>query len=111
MKDQTVLEILRHRPRLCTPQCLCAYGLEEDACACPYCCGALHGLASGLVVEGSGRVVAALLAGVVAAVKRRVRRRFRRIAVRLGDEGALIPLAAVTPPDVEQEEVVANVAG
>jgi hypothetical protein len=109
VKDWTPRQILRHRPRLCTPQCLCAYGVEEDGCACPYCHGALHGLASGMPVEGSGRIVAALLAGVVAAPGRRPRRRYQRVVVRRGDDGALIPLAEVLPAPAgneQQEEVV-----
>lgn len=110
-----MLDILRHRPRLCTPQCLCAYGLEEDGCACPYCHGALHGLAAGGVVEGSGRIIAALLAGAVAVAKRRTRRRYRHVAILRGDDGALIPLAEVSPMPVTAgdvpEEVAVDAAG
>lgn len=88
MKDWTARQILSSG--WCRPGCLTATGREEHACECPRCLGLLHGLAADQPVRGSGRRVAQLLALLQQQTDRRDVD---------PDDGALIPLAAVSPQE------------
>lgn len=103
-KDWTPRQILDQG--LCTNSCLNATGREQHTCECPRCLGLLHSAGADQPIKGSGVRVEALLALLA--------RRGVDVADVAGgdpDEGALIPLAAVTPPDVEQEGVAADATG
>jgi hypothetical protein len=95
-KDWTPRQIVSRG--LCTNSCLNATGRERHACECPRCLGLLHAIGADQPIRGSGVRVAALLALLA--------QRGDAVADAADvnpDDGALIPLASVTPrPDTPE---------